>query len=128
MEFFNFSSFPVTKCNRQTEDHLAMVALLLAFQIFAISQVIGGTVNKQANVKNSPYISRKQYLHTFLGTSAKQWKTRGGLMKKIKNLKNKLEIPNKRHRGRQNANKQTLSHEEGKIGNFARKINVPKEF
>ena len=106
-----------------------MVALLLVFQIFAISQVIGGTINKQANVKNSPYISRKQYLHTFLGPSAKQWKTRGGLMKKIKNLKNKLEIPNKRHRGRQNANKQTfMSHGEGKIGNFFWKINVPQKF
>ena len=48
-----------------------------------------------------------------------------GLMKKIDNIKSKLEIPRKRHRGRQNASKQTMSHREGKNGKSVGIITPP---
>ena len=48
-----------------------------------------------------------------------------GLMKKINNVKKKLEIPPKRHRGRQNANKQSISNGKGKNGKSAGKISNP---
>ena len=66
----------------------------------------------------------------FVGSRAKQWRTKSssGLMKKINNIKSKLEIPPKRHRGRQNANKQSMSHGEGKNGKSAVNVKVPQEF
>ena len=66
------------------------------------------------------------YLRMFVGSRAKQWRTKSssGLMKKINNVKSKLEIPAKRHRGRQNTIKQSMSNGKGKNGKSAGKINV----
>ena len=62
----------------------------------------------------------------FVGSRVKQWRTKSsrGLMKKITNVKSKLEIPPKRHRGRQNTNKQSISNGKGKNGKAAVKMNV----